>query len=121
MRPGSNVLNAEVKKIGLLIRSAPGSGNAARDQLDIALAAAGLGIELELFFTAEGIEQLLPDRGGHKAWKALPELSATRAWASADTLDTAHKLCQQMSLQVNAAPASEMATYLAACECSMVI
>ncbi|MFT5138717.1 MAG: hypothetical protein ACI9H8_000366 [Lysobacterales bacterium] len=78
-------------------------------------------MELELFFTAEGIEQLLPDRGGHKGWKALPELSTVRAWASADTLESEHMACQQMSLQVKAAPTREMAVQFATCDCSMVI
>jgi predicted peroxiredoxin len=121
LRPGCNILKPVARKVGLVISSAPSQGNSCRDQLDIALAAASLGLELELFFTARGIDQLIGNRGGHQGWKVLPELSNTRAWASTDTIDTALNAGQTMCLPVKAALPSEVADMLAACDSSMAI
>ena len=73
-------------RLGLIVRSAPWCGRSGRDQLDLALAAASLELDLLLFFTGAGLLQLraglqgqaagLP--AGLKAWKSLPELTSCR-------------------------------------------
>jgi sulfur relay (sulfurtransferase) DsrF/TusC family protein len=70
-------------RLGLVIRSAPWVGRSGREQLDVALAAASLGVELVLVFTGAGRLQLLAGmqpRAAHlpvglKAWQSLPELT----------------------------------------------
>lgn len=77
-------------KVGLIVRSAPFRGRSGRDQLDLALAAASLGFELELFFIGDGVLQLLGGRnceaaglpGGIRGWQSLPELAPVTAWVS---------------------------------------
>ena len=116
-------------KIGLLIRSGPYQGRSSRDQLDIALAAASLDFEIDLFFTEEGILQLVADRetnaghlpGGHKGWKALPGLGDVRAWAGAPVLSSLAKSGTKLLLPVEAATHSEMSARLAGCDRVMVI
>ena len=78
-----------LKRLGLVVRSAPWSGRSGRDQLDIALAAASLGVELDLYFLAEGLLQLAQGKqpaeaglpAGLKGWKSLPGLTTVRAFA----------------------------------------
>jgi len=80
-----------VARLGLVIRSAPGEGRSNRDQLDVALAAAALDLELVLFFIGDGVLHLVADRdpeaaewpGGHKGWRSLRELAPVTAWADA--------------------------------------
>lgn len=77
-------------KVGLIVRSAPFQGRSGRDQLDLALAVASLGFELELFFIGDGVLQLLGGRaceaaglpGGIRGWQSLPELTPVTAWVS---------------------------------------
>lgn len=76
-------------RLGLVVRRSPYEGRHAGAQLDVALAAAALGMPLELFFLGDGLLQLsasvapagaaLPP--GLKAWKSLPALTEVRAWA----------------------------------------
>jgi hypothetical protein len=82
-------------KLGLVVCSAPWMGRSNREQLDFALAAAALGLELELFFIGAGLEQLLgerqgdPDAGlpaGHRAWAALEGVTEVCAWGEAQRL-----------------------------------
>jgi sulfur relay (sulfurtransferase) DsrF/TusC family protein len=87
-------MNEHGKAAGLVLHSGPFSGRSSRDQLDVALAAASMGMDLELFFSGPGIVQLLEERdpgaaglpAGIKGWKALPELCEVKAWTTAETL-----------------------------------
>ena len=116
-------------RIGLVIRSGPFQGRSARDQLDVALAAASLGFELELFFTEEGILQLVADRdaqagglpGGHKGWKALPGLTSVTAWAAERVLSSHVDASTNFMLEVKPASQSQMAGRLADCEHCLVV
>lgn len=75
-----------ISPLGLLICQPPWKGRSGRDQLDFALAAAALEIELRLFFLNAGVQQLWDDHQPEKAglprglrgWKALPELTCAR-------------------------------------------
>ena len=62
--PGTQPLQGQLR-LGLIVRSAPWYGRSGRDQLDLALAAASMGVELLLFFTGPGVLQLLA--GQHRA------------------------------------------------------
>lgn len=79
------------ERIGLVVRSGPGEGRSGRDSLDVALACAAAGLELDLFFIGSGVLQLLDERnpgasgwpGGHRGWGGLPELTSVRGFVEA--------------------------------------
>jgi sulfur relay (sulfurtransferase) DsrF/TusC family protein len=79
---------AGIKRLALVVRSGPYQGRSARDQLDIALAAAALEHSLELFFLGPGSLQLLeshqPETAGFprgaRGWRSLPALTTVHAW-----------------------------------------
>ena len=97
--------------------------------MDIALAAATLGLELELFFTGEGVLQLLADReahtgmlpGGLRGWKSLPELTPVNAWVADSALETFVGPETELILDVKRASEREIALRLAGCDQAMVI
>ena len=78
-------------KLALIIRSRPYAHRAARADLDFALAAAAMGVELEIFFMGDALLQLADQRDpkgalltpGYRAWAALPDLVDTRLFAEA--------------------------------------
>lgn len=115
--------------IGLLIRSGPFTGRSARDQLDLALTAATLDFELNLFFTGAGIQQLLPDHDPHgaglprgsKGWASLPALTRVRAWVSAESLQGLGATPAELLLDVQPLTRAEMALLLAACRRVLVV
>lgn len=112
-----------------MVCSAPFTGRSSRDQLDVALAAVSMEINLELFFSGEGILQLLTDRdphagglpGGIKAWKALPDLGEVKAWASAETIRKYVPEHARLLLEVQPGEPAELARRLAACDPVMVL
>ncbi len=120
---------AKSRKIGLVVRSGPYQGRSSRDQLDVALAAATLDLELELFFTGEGVLQLLADRdaqagnlpGGLRGWKSLPGLTLVKAWVADSALEAFVGPETRLILDVQRASESEIALRLAGCDQAMVI
>ena len=83
-----------LRRLGLLVRQPPWGGRSGRDQLDLAMAAAALEIELELFFIGDGVLQLLDQRqplaaqlpSTHLGWRALSELTRVQAYAQSGFL-----------------------------------
>jgi tRNA 2-thiouridine synthesizing protein C len=120
---------AKSRKIGLVVRSGPYQGRSSRDQLDIALAAATLGLELELFFTGEGVLQLLADRdvrksmlpGSLRGWKSLAALTSVTAWVAESALASFVEPDVELILKVKSANQREIALRLAGCDQAMVI
>jgi sulfur relay (sulfurtransferase) DsrF/TusC family protein len=115
--------------IGLVIRSAPSDGPSSRDQLDVALAAASLGFELELFFTARGIQQLFANTdasagetpAGHKGWKALPGLTKVLAWADEPSIPSLKDSGINLLLDVGSCSPLDFAHRLELCDQTLVI
>jgi len=89
---------AGIQRLGLVVRSGPWRGRSNRDQLDVALAAAAMGMELDLFFVGEGALQLLTGRDGaaaglppgHRAWASLAELTPTRVFMETSRYEALH-------------------------------
>ena len=117
------------KVVGLVIRSAPGTGPSSRDQLDVALSAASLGYELELFFTSQGIQQLVAGADdlpggfpiGHKGWKALSGLTDVLAWADPSTLAFLGESGNHLLLSVEPLNPCDFARRLDRCDHALVI
>lgn len=80
---------AKRRSLGLVVRSAPFARRSARDDLDVALAAATLEVPLEIFFVGSGVMQLAADRDvlaallphGLGGWAALGDLTEIRYFA----------------------------------------
>ncbi len=78
-------------KLGLVVRAAPFTSRSARDDLDVALAAATIEIPLEVFFLGYGVWQTAAERsveaallpGGLAGWAALTDLTEARFFAEA--------------------------------------
>lgn len=74
------------RRLALIVRGAPYGRRAPRADLDLALAAAALDFELEIYFIGESLMQLAAERDGtaahlppgYRAWAALPDLSEVR-------------------------------------------
>jgi len=74
------------KRLALIVRGVPYGRRAPRADLDLALAAAALDFELEIYFIGESLLQLAAERDGaaahlppgYRAWAALPGLCKTR-------------------------------------------
>lgn len=118
-----------LQRLGLLVRSSPSGGRSGRDQLDIALAAAAMGVELELFFIGAGVAQLLAKRdpaparlpAGHRAWAALPGLTTVRAWVDRESLKALGAGPDELALQVQSVSADEMPALQSRCERLLVL
>lgn len=77
---------AALGSLGLVVRQGAWQGRSGREQLDVAIAAASMGVSLALFFTDEGMLQLLAHRSpagaglppAASAWTAVAEMGAAR-------------------------------------------
>ena len=113
-------MEKQVTTIGLVVRSAPRSGKRSREQLDIALSAASLGFELQLFFIGAGVMHLSAGKG-HKGWKALPGLTTVTAWLDPDSMAARQDYGEQPILESLLAGPAEMAERISCCDRAMVI
>ena len=111
-------------RFGLLVRSASFCGRSARDQLDIALAAATLDWTLELFFLGPGSLQLLegcqPSQAGLprglRAWKSLADLTEVKAWVVPGVRERLFAAGHSPLIKVDELAESDMALRLAHCD-----
>jgi sulfur relay (sulfurtransferase) DsrF/TusC family protein len=117
------------RRLGLVVRSAPFQGRFARDQLDVALAAATLDCALDLFFMGQGGLQLLAshDPGaaglprGSRGWKSLPGLTGVRVFIDPKLAEALAGTGQELLLETTVATHAEMAERLAACDRVLVL
>jgi sulfur relay (sulfurtransferase) DsrF/TusC family protein len=80
------------RRLALIVRGAPYGRRAPRADLDLALAAAALDFELEIYFIGESLLQLAAERDGaaaylppgYRAWAALPDLCEVRMFAESE-------------------------------------
>lgn len=116
-----------IQRLGLLIRTGPFTGRSNRAQLDIALAAAAMGIELELFFLNDAVVHLLRERDGTdarlpatpRAWASLAELTQVSAWCDAGSPLPGSQA--ELSLPVKALERAGMAQRQVRCDLLVVL
>lgn len=113
-------MEKKLTTVGLVIRSAPLAGKRSREQLDIALSAASLGFELQLFFVGAGVAQLSAGKG-HKGWKALPGLTTVTAWIDPGALESLQNSGDQSLLEVKATDHIDMAKRVSQCDQVMAV
>jgi sulfur relay protein TusC/DsrF len=112
------------RRFGLVIRSGPFTGRSARDQLDLALTAATLDFDLELFFIGDAVQQLLPVHDPHAAglprgsrgWASLPALTRVQAYATPQALRNHGISGAELALHARPLEPAEMADRLAQCD-----
>lgn len=122
-------MSAPLRRLGLIVRSAPWQGRSGRDALDIALASATLDLELELFFVGEGVQQLLADRtperaglpAGWRAWASLGELAPTRFHVEAATAAALEDVGARWLVAPELVDAEVQAERQAACDRLLVV
>jgi len=115
--------------MALIIRSGPFSRRSARSQLDMALAAASLEIQLELFFIGPGVLQIITGGepaaaglpSGLKAWKSVAELTEVKAWVPDGQWPAIQACGQPMLLNARPLAADEMRARWAGCDRALVI
>jgi len=80
---------ADAGRIGLIVRHPPWRHRAARADLDLALAAAAMDFQLDVYFLGPALLQLAAERDsrgallptGHRAWGSLSEFADARVYA----------------------------------------
>lgn len=88
--------SASHSSLALLVHSSPFENRVARADLDLALAAAALDFEIQVYFFGDSILQLATERNstdallpaGYRAWSALPDLAETMVYAEKEWLDS---------------------------------
>jgi len=81
--------------LALIVSSPPYQNRVARADIDIALAAAALDFELQVYFSGHSIFQLAADRkttgamlpAGYRAWASLPDLAEVKIYAEQRWMD----------------------------------
>jgi sulfur relay (sulfurtransferase) DsrF/TusC family protein len=81
--------------LALFIQSAPYKNRVARADVDLALAAAALDLDIRVYFPGHSAMQLVAQRNaseaqlpaGYRAWAALPDLAGSRVFVEQEWLD----------------------------------
>ena len=115
------------RKIGLVIRSAPFTGRSGRDQLDLVMAAMLNDLDVELFFSGQGLLHLLGKKETNaarlgpswKGWKSLAELGELVVWA--DESGASILQGHDTLLDARVLEASRFAAHLKTCDKVLVI
>jgi sulfur relay (sulfurtransferase) DsrF/TusC family protein len=103
--------------LSLLVRNHAYRRRAARADLDTALAAAALDLDVEVYFLGRSVLQLAVDRDpapallpvGYRGWTALPEMADARIFADREWLQRCARDGIELALPVEALGAAEMA------------
>ncbi len=104
------------RALALLVRSHPYRRRAAREDIDLALAAAALDRPLEVYFLGAALMQLAAGREvesaqlppGYRAWASLPELGQVRFFAEREWLKRCERNGVDLLLPVQSLGADEM-------------
>lgn len=85
----------DMVRMGLIVRHPPWHHRAARADVDLALAAAAMDFQIEVYFLGSALLQLTAERDsrmallptGYRAWVSLPGLTDARVYAEQAWLD----------------------------------
>jgi len=105
------------RRLALLVRDRPYRRRAARADLDTALAAAAMDVQVELYFLGGAVLQLADGRDssaallppGYRGWSALPDLTEVRAFAEEGWLQRCRRDGIALVLPVKGLDAGAMA------------
>jgi sulfur relay (sulfurtransferase) DsrF/TusC family protein len=119
----------ERQRLALLVRRGPYRQRAARADLDVALAAAALDFDLDLYFLDAALLQLAAGRdgaaallpAGYRAWGALPDLTRLRAYAEREWLERCARHSIELLLPVQGLDANEMTVRWRRCRHALLL
>lgn len=123
------MVTSKHRSLALIVRNPPYRQRAARADLDLALAAAALDYQLEVYFLAGSILQLSSQREtgvallppGYRAWATLPGLADFRAFAEVQWLDRCAQMSIELILPVAGLQAEEMSAGWRRCRHVLVL
>ena len=115
--------------LAFIVSSKPYEQRVARANIDLALAAAALDIEVRVYFSGSSIFQLAAERhteiallpAGYRAWTALPSLAEVRIYVEQRWLDICIAMGVELSTPVEALNSSGMKRSWRNCRHVMVI
>lgn len=115
--------------LALLITAPPYAGREARAELDVALAAAAMDCELEIYWFGDALLQLAAHRHradallppGLKGWAALPEMGEAQSFAEAAAWSRCRDLGLHLSLSLELLGEQEFKQRWRSCQHVMVI
>ncbi len=123
MRPAAD------RRLALIVRGAPYGRRAPRADLDLALAAAALDFELEIYFIGQALLQLAEEHDGtaaslppgYRAWAALPELGEVRLFGEREWVQRCQRGGITLAVPVEALDAERMRSGWRACRQALVV
>lgn len=114
--------------LAILVASPPYRTRSARQELDVALAAAALDFRLEVYFLGSALLQLItvsaPDAllpPGYRGWGALPDLGDTRCYAEQAWLERIRQGGADVVLPVEGLDPTAMKQRWRGCRHSLVL
>jgi sulfur relay (sulfurtransferase) DsrF/TusC family protein len=115
--------------LALIVKSQPYEHRVARANIDLALAAAALDFEIQVYFAGSSILQIVAERNtgdamlppGYRAWAALPDLAETSFYAEQGWLDFCAGNGVKLLLPVEALSSSRMKQAWRNCRHVMVL
>jgi sulfur relay (sulfurtransferase) DsrF/TusC family protein len=117
------------RRLALIVRGAPYGRRAPRADLDLALAAAALDFELEVYFVGEALLQLAAERDGtaawlppgYRAWAALPDLSEVRMYGELEWLQKCERSGIELAVPVKGLDPDQMRSGWRSCRHALVV
>jgi sulfur relay (sulfurtransferase) DsrF/TusC family protein len=117
------------QRLALIVRGHPWRRRAARADLDLALAAAAMDYDLEVYFLGDALLQLADKRqceaallpSGYRAWGALPGLADARFYAEREWLERCDRSRIRLILPVRALGADQMRAGWRSCHHALVV
>lgn len=117
------------RRLALIVRGRPFGRRAPRADLDLALAAAAMDFDLEVYFLGEALLQLAAERDsaaallppGYRAWAALPGLAAVRVFGELEWLQRCERGGIELTMPVEALSPEQMRAGWRRCRHAMVV
>jgi len=115
--------------LALFVTGRPYHNRVARADIDIALAAAALDFNLQIYFSGAAIMQLAAERnsadaqlpGGYRAWAALPDLAEAAIYVEQEWLEFCSARGIELVLPVGALSPAAMQRAWRGCDHALVL
>ena len=117
------------RRLALIVRGRPYERRAPRADLDLALAAAALDFQLEVYFLGPALLQLAADRDGaaahlppgYRAWAALPDLADVQVFGEREWLRRCRDRGIDLLLPVSGQEEGQMRAGWRQCRTALVV
>jgi sulfur relay (sulfurtransferase) DsrF/TusC family protein len=117
------------RRLALIVRGLPFGRRAPRADLDLALAAAAMDFDLEVYFLGEALLQLAAERDGtaallppgYRAWAALPGLAEVRVFGELEWLRRCERCGIELAMPVEGLDPEQMRAGWRRCRRTLVV